>query len=363
MKVQCLNCELPIDSYAVFCQHCGQKNQTSKITIRQVFGDFIDNFFNFDNRLWVTVRDVLIPGRLTREYVLGHRKKYMNPLRLFLIAAIINIAGINFALKGKLEDVSMGSNVNLKEIRVQDKLIQNLKKERDSLAVKHPQLSPTLLDSAIRKLSLKYEVPYDTIQIAGNNDGNQNIIIKEDSLDLGEKGPGIFLEDFKISRRDFVEKSADEIIETYNVTNYWKKIGIKQTLKLLNDGVSQMVRFIIGNIIWVVLITLPLMAFIMKLLYIRRRHYFVEHLIFQVHLHSVAFLFSAIGYYMINKFGGGPIAMAFILIFFFYFAAVKLYYKQGFFKTVIKTFVMMLSYFTLMCIMAVVSLVVGMILF
>ena len=84
---------------------------------------------------------------------------------------------------------------------------------------------------------------------------------------------------------------------------------------------------------------MPITAFIFKLLYIRRKRFFIEHLIFNLHNHSaiiilytIALLISWINTDITTDFSG-------LLVFapgIYYIVAMKIYYQQSWGKTIIK---------------------------
>ena len=98
----------------------------------------------------------------------------------------------------------------------------------------------------------------------------------------------------KIAVWDLLEMESDELLEAYEINDFWGKLTIGQAVKINKEGVS-FIRFLIGQIIWMVLAMMVALAFILKLLYIRRKRYYVEHLIFSFHYHTFAFLLCSIG--------------------------------------------------------------------
>ncbi|MEM8907411.1 MAG: DUF3667 domain-containing protein, partial [Bacteroidota bacterium] len=88
----CLNCQHPLPEDAAFCPHCGQKRTTGRVTFKQLLGDFFENLFNVDSRVFLTLRKTIYPGYLTSEYFRGKHKTYLHPLRLFLVTHILLVA-------------------------------------------------------------------------------------------------------------------------------------------------------------------------------------------------------------------------------------------------------------------------------
>jgi hypothetical protein len=85
----CPNCGAHLkDKY---CSHCGQKrNERHDFRISHFLGETVHAFTHFDTKFFTTLRYLFTrPGYLTLEFIRGHRKKYMNPVQIFLISNIV----------------------------------------------------------------------------------------------------------------------------------------------------------------------------------------------------------------------------------------------------------------------------------
>jgi len=85
----CANCGAPLSG--PYCSHCGQKKEgKSDFKVSHFLGETFHAFTHFDSKFFATIKNLFTrPGFLTLEYVTGHRKKYMNPIQLFLVCNII----------------------------------------------------------------------------------------------------------------------------------------------------------------------------------------------------------------------------------------------------------------------------------
>ena len=64
---------------------------TARVFMREATG----RYFSFDGRMWRTLAALLFrPGFLTREYLLGRRRRYIRPARLFLVLSLALFAAI-----------------------------------------------------------------------------------------------------------------------------------------------------------------------------------------------------------------------------------------------------------------------------
>ena len=80
---KCLNCGNTFEGN--FCPHCGQKSKTKRLKLKEILDDFINSFVGGDNKFVRTCHDLCFrPGHMVREYLLGHRCKYYNPLQMLI---------------------------------------------------------------------------------------------------------------------------------------------------------------------------------------------------------------------------------------------------------------------------------------
>jgi hypothetical protein len=83
----CLNCGSVLAGS--FCAACGQRAVPPNPRVAEIAGDAWHELTGYDGRIAATVRGLLRPGHLTREYVAGRRARYLSPVRLYLIASVV----------------------------------------------------------------------------------------------------------------------------------------------------------------------------------------------------------------------------------------------------------------------------------
>jgi hypothetical protein len=85
---RCLNCDAVL--IGAFCASCGQRAVPPNPTVRELAGDAWAELSGYDGRIARTVLALLLaPGRLTREYLDGHRARHISPVKLYLTASVI----------------------------------------------------------------------------------------------------------------------------------------------------------------------------------------------------------------------------------------------------------------------------------
>ncbi len=101
--LECLNCKQPISDKDNFCSNCGQVNDELPLSIKQFISEFFSGFFSFDTRFFNTFVPLLFkPAKVSKEYIEGKRRRYVNPFQLYLHVTIIFflIQGLFSVLEG-----------------------------------------------------------------------------------------------------------------------------------------------------------------------------------------------------------------------------------------------------------------------
>ncbi len=87
----CLNCEAGLAGR--WCSSCGQSDEARHRSLSHLGAELAEALTHADSRLWRTLgRLAWSPGRLTRDYLEGHRISQLPPLRLVLIALFLLFA-------------------------------------------------------------------------------------------------------------------------------------------------------------------------------------------------------------------------------------------------------------------------------
>lgn len=347
----CHNCHYPLPQYGEFCSNCGQKYSDGKVPVWDLVRDFLESVLNVDSKIFRTIGALFIPGRLTLQYFKGYHKRYVPPLRLFFVMAVAHFAVLGYVGFDVIEQQIMESNE------------RQLK--RAHLAGFRDQL-----DSA----RIQVEAAYPGVPILGEAlDSLEHILgdSRTDSMNLGyfiyEADSLMFtLEQVQISTRDAIEMPLDSLASAYGSNSFFSRLQLRQAAKFAREG-GNFTRFILGKLIWMVVLMMPALALLLKLLYIRRKKYYVEHLVFSFHYHAFSFFIVSaalllgetnLGQYSGFFDGGFLIGMAFLWILIYLFIAMRRFYQQPWFKTFIKYGIVNFSYtliFTLFLLLTVIT--------
>ena len=119
----CKNCESKILDHSVFCSICGEKTQTSRVTIKRIFARFNEEFFSLDNKLLRTFKDLLIrPEVVIESYLSGIRKRYVNVISYLMLS--LSLFGFQFYLIQKFYSKGFNNDIESTGLKEFDELIQ-----------------------------------------------------------------------------------------------------------------------------------------------------------------------------------------------------------------------------------------------
>lgn len=109
----CANCGAEFQGK--FCQNCGQRKPQPKDfhwkeIMQQAFGEITD----LDGKIWKTLYYLFrYPGKLTHDFILGKRKQYINPFKLYLLASLFYFLVFSYSSKGTIVDLEVAFNLDL----------------------------------------------------------------------------------------------------------------------------------------------------------------------------------------------------------------------------------------------------------
>ncbi len=330
--MKCPNCQAPIERIDAFCWSCGQKNRSSRIKLWDFLVEAVENILNMDAKVFKTIRHLPVPGKLTRQFFVDKRASYVSPLRLFFFSAIVHFALLGYM--GNKEVEPQVANVEqdaLGRFAYYNEVVGDL----DSI---YPEIIANASDSATYRQAFK---TLDTV-----------LMNRVDSLELGY----LFLNDeaewnaqtFKVAYNDIINRNYKKVLERNQVKHWLQRFQVMQEMKLISNP-KEVFSLIFRNLIWMAAAIVLVMTLFLKLLYVRRNKFMVEHLVFVFHFQAFAFwlitIVSAILYF--NEIENQTaIFLSFIAILVYLYMAMYRVYQQSVFKTIVKYFLFCMAYLT-----------------
>ncbi len=93
----CNNCGQKNDSSYKYCPNCGQKFLPGSWSIFTLIKEWAGVYFlNYDAKIWLTLRALLIPGKLYRDFVDDKRARYMPPVNLLIFSYLTFVLSLQF---------------------------------------------------------------------------------------------------------------------------------------------------------------------------------------------------------------------------------------------------------------------------
>jgi len=167
----CLNCEQPISDNDNFCSNCGQVNDELPLSIKQFISEFFSGFFSFDTRFFKTFIPLIFkPGSVSKDYVEGKRRRYVNPFQLYLHITIVFflLQGLfsafdEYKLTGSFtkntSKVSIDSLMTESD-NIKDEIEEDLKAQGINIDLPIITNNDSINDEITDSIFKKYNIPY-----------------------------------------------------------------------------------------------------------------------------------------------------------------------------------------------------------
>ena len=325
----CLNCNAQV--HGKYCHICGQENIEPKETAWHLITHFFEDITHFDGKFFATLKLLVTrPGFLPRAYMAGRRVSYLNPIRMYIFTSavffLIFFSVTNFDAVKKAPQKS-AKEVMAKLLKREAAFVKEIEETKD-IPVIDLQESLENIRADIDTLK-KDSTAVPRLITTINNDGFNFATGKYKSL-----------EQYDSTQKLLPEKNRDGWLATLFLR---RTLQIKEKYKDVSVGNVLISKFM-HLFPQMLFISLPLFAFLLKLLYTRRKQfYYVNHGIFSIHFYIFSFI-TILAIMGINSlkdrlhweiFTWIVVALVFS-IFFYLYKAMRNFYQQRRAKTVWK---------------------------
>ncbi len=236
MAIPCRNCGQPTGPH--FCGHCGQEVEARHGPLFALLGEMLATWFSVDGRLFRTLRMIVRPGRLTRQYLDGKRAPYLRPLRLYLVMSLLLFSSV--------------------------------------LTLQAPDAER--IDVTIAGESMSR--PAETAAGAKDAEEAEEAAPRRERLTISLLEKDSFLVEYFNARTD-------------NRIERLKELPPQELLDALFASLRRVLPVTL-------ILFLPFLALALKILYLRTGTLFVDHLVFAVHFQSAMFLALALAWLVIR---------------------------------------------------------------
>ena len=389
----CENCGAPLTGE--FCGQCGQHAIDYRRSIFRVVLDAADSFLNWDTKFLHSMNQLLIrPWKLTNDFNAGRRARYVHPLRLYLIASVIFFLlarALNLQSPGRIEltaqdrgelvtslgkltapDSPLTPEQREKVEAARTKLSEGqgvlTEQERDELkTVFKDFLKSTLrrkldpgerakMASAIARIPEPPDPVMETKPGDPPPDPATAVNPPVPPLPTDPAAPSISpAPPKKKKKHDPIHFTMGPEDGKKTPFEAWMEKQIKDKIGEDGSKARLFLDTLRSNIPVMMLCCIPLFAFILKVLYIRKGRFYVEHLVYALHIHTflyVAVTITALAAMAANRtlppLSGWIIALMSCAIFVQIFLSIRRVYEQGWFFTTLKFVLGGIVYFVIL---------------
>lgn len=287
-----------------YCSNCGQNDRDYQRALPPMLGEMLRETFEVDARLVQTMKRLLFqPGVLTEEFSSNRRASYVSPIRLYIFVSLAFFFLLAVNVDIELSRAQIPADVEI------------------APAAAAAEVAPLRerLDEAHRyKVDEILARPADAISRA-------LLVRLSQSLAQGGDGEGL--------HPDLLNLTLDGLYEP--------RLAFERCL---------------DNLPVAMFLMLPIYAGLLALLYVQKRRYFVEHLVFAVHVQTFVFLALIILLLLPNQTAlaqldqviSGVEAVLMAVTFVYQYQALRRYYGEGRLATLTKFSLLLLVYFVLL---------------
>lgn len=320
----CLNCGATVQGR--YCHVCGQENVEPKETFWHMVFHFFSDITHFDGKFIISLKDLLFkPGFLSKEYMKGRRAAYLHPVRMYVFtSAIFFLLFFSFFATGDEIKMNMTGPIKPEERRGYVKDMEQKLEHKPGNEMLEKSIA--LLKDTSRKVSVQ---------------------------DILSVNPDFLAVNFTIvSYRSRGEYDSLQRLLHSSKRDGWlmrrivyKQIDINKKYQgNPNELLKDLSESVLHRLPYMLLISLPFFALILKLVYFRRKQfYYADHGVFAIHLYVFTFLLlltvfslralqNAAGWSFITFL----VLILVLLLFFYLYKAMRVFYGQGRWKTFFK---------------------------
>jgi hypothetical protein len=261
---------------------------------------------------------------LTNEFLAGKRVRYVNPLRLYLLASILFFFAVNYGARDlRFEPGKLGPKDRAEieaDLKKQDLPPAAREKLEAWLREAPAEASPAVVSPTPTTAPSPTAGPHPSAT----------------SADKQKRQYG------KIGERPFV--IVDSNSKSSTPFERWIEGRAKEKMGEHGTKMGLFISTLFSNFPYMMLCCIPLFALVLKVLYVRRRIFYIDHLIYALHIHTFAYVgimlivLATIGLIRAapGPIAGWTIALLWIAFVVQIFLSIRRVYRQGWFITIFK---------------------------
>ncbi len=370
----CDNCGQQM--HGPYCARCGQATRHFIKFFPSVVREILEDTLDIDGRFGRTLVTVMFrPGRATKDFLSGKRVHYTPPFRLYLFTSLLAFLMLS------LEFGDIGEQIDASIHEAQQESVSVFDEDGNPAS---PETAAEVADilNQVESIDNPEEIAEVINQLGSIENEEQESA--PDSTDIVLRAPGVpeDVAEEAADRSEFTIRFSDEAWdpETNPVAVEWlpdfvnsffnRMLGnIQENGPRIQENPSILIDQVIQLLPQTLFILLPIFALILKFFYAFSKRYYMEHLIYSVHVHTFTLMILiAVGFVNILERAlppGAELALDIIQIclaswiLLYLFIAQKRVYRQGWFFTFIKYNLVYITYTALQIIAITLVIVIG----
>lgn len=299
--VACENCGSVLQGH--YCHVCGQRVHSPLQHFGHAVEEVFESFWHLDGRIFRTLRDLFVPGRVAAGYLAGHRVRYVAPLRLFIVLSLITFfvgkLTLHFDTEGAIQ-VNMDppkDGIVIGDTRVDDSQFKDAKTVEDVLAIRKKLLSridadnkpsetgpvlSRLLEFAKRRID---ETSRTRMRELGASPAQLRMLDEPSDAQTTTAvgGNGVATAAHAPTDPPAIAAKGDGFLRRW----FERKVErIQSNAELVQKNPDELLKRFLGAVPGALFVLVPLFALCLKLMYIRSGRGYLEHLVVALYSHA-----------------------------------------------------------------------------
>lgn len=336
----CENCGTELRGH--WCYECGQAAVDYHRSFGHVVLEVLDEFLNWDSKIFGTIGLLVTkPWRLTIDFVEGKRVRHAHPLRLYLVAGFIFFFAVNYGAKGlkiepgKVPDdkkAEVAASIEKKRAKIERDL------DKENLSADERRKAEEVLNSLSKPNPSASATASASVAPSNSSPPAASASADASPSESGQRVYG------KVEDRPFL---VFDDAKSTTPFERWLEERAKDKMGEHGTKMGLFISTLFSNLPYMMLCCIPLFAFVLKILYLRRRIFYIAHLIYALHIHT--FFYVGIMFIVLATMGldrvappilaGWCIALLWITFIIQIFLSIRYVYRQGWFISTFKFFV------------------------
>jgi hypothetical protein len=282
-----------------YCHACGQAEKGVIRHFASVMSDIADTIFNVDARIFRSILPLYFrPGFLTNEYFAGRRTRYVTPFRLFFFLSIVTFFAVQISLNlGNTKINFVGGDIGLgdSETSIAGAQTEAELQQRTQGALQKIEAAGKEVNLGFMKKSL-----VTAAEVVRRNSAARLAYLKAraDALAKGEAAPpDPGADDAVVIGGTVWDRNAPPIQVAWLPAFANAQLNeiarhVKDNLVATRKNPGQAMAHMFSVLPQTLFVLMPVFAVLLKIVYIFKRRFYMEHLM--VALHSHAFIFMSL---------------------------------------------------------------------